>query len=96
MFHELPPAEDGIGAQRIEPFNQPNVAALLALAQHRPEGASRFAGIPTLLDGFRQVRPQFFIDLAAHAVHPKHFDQARPSRHVTRPPDAERQIYSDV
>ncbi len=42
---ELPPTEDGIGAERIEPREQAQVAALVALAQRGAECAADFGGV---------------------------------------------------
>ena len=53
---ELPPAEDGVGAERIEPRNEPDVAALVALPQRGAECSAGFGGVASLLDRFLDVR----------------------------------------
>ena len=56
LLHQLPPAEDGIGTQRIEPGDQSDVAALFAMAQGGAERAAGFGRIAALRDRFFEVR----------------------------------------
>ncbi len=55
MFVELTPAEDGIGAQGIEPRDDFGAKARFPLGQWRPEGAARLDGVAAMLNGFIDV-----------------------------------------
>ncbi len=73
---ELPPAEDGVGAQRIEPRDEPDVAALFALPQRGAKRSARFGGVAALLDRFLDVRLELFVDLAAQTIAAKYIGDA--------------------
>ncbi len=62
---ELPPAEDGVGAEGIEPADEPDVEARFTMPQGGTERPADFGGIATLFDCFRDVRLQLFVDLDA-------------------------------
>ena len=70
-LHKLPPAEDGVGAKRLEPRDDSDVAAGFALAQRGAESAPRFGRFAALLDGFVDVQLQLFVEFAAHTVSAK-------------------------
>jgi hypothetical protein len=67
-FHNLTPAEDGVGAKRIEPPDEPDITALFALPQRGTERLPSFGGIATVLDGLFEVRLNLLVDLAAQAI----------------------------
>ncbi len=73
---ELPPAEYGVGAQRIQPGDQPQIAAFVAAQERGAEGAARLVRIASILDRIREVRLDFFVDLAAQAVGVKNIRKA--------------------
>src|SRR5262249_31312490 len=81
-LHELPPAENGIGTQRIEPGDQPDVAALLPLPQRAPECPARFGRVAALLNCLRNVRLHFLINLSAYAIGAKYIGNTRPQGHI--------------
>ena len=82
---ELPPAESYIGEKRLKPSGSTNAVARLALAQYRTEGAACFAGVASRGNGFFNVRPQFFLDLAVQALALQGIRNTRPHGHI-RPP----------
>ena len=49
---QLPPAENRIGAQRIEPSDKPDVATLLSQSQGGAERSPCFGRVAALLDRF--------------------------------------------
>ena len=58
-LHELPPAEDGVGAQRIEPRRPSRTSRLSSRWRSTEPNARRASiGIAALLDRFRDVRLQ--------------------------------------
>ena len=67
-FRQLPPAENGVGAQRIKPGEEAEVAALFAVPQAGAEGAVRFGGVAAAFDRFVNVRGEFFVDFASQAA----------------------------
>jgi hypothetical protein len=69
---ELPPSEDQVGAQRIEPPDHPYIVALLALPQRIPQRPSGFDGVPASRNRFFEVRLKFFIDVAVYAFSAKY------------------------
>ncbi|HTS62148.1 MAG TPA: hypothetical protein VMH28_08985 [Candidatus Acidoferrales bacterium] len=46
----------------------PDIAALLAERQRRPEGAAGFGGFSALLNRLVDVRPEFLLDLAVQTI----------------------------
>ena len=64
---DLPPAEDSVGAKRIEPWEQADIAALFALPQRGAEGPASFRGFAAMLDGFLDVRLELFVYFAVQA-----------------------------
>jgi hypothetical protein len=78
----LPPPEQGVGAQRIEPSDQSDVAALLPHGKRGPERPPRLGGVAAGCDGFFDVRLELFVDLAAQPIAAKYISDARPQRHI--------------
>jgi hypothetical protein len=78
VLEELPPREDRVGAERIEPREHAEILALLARVQRAAEGPASFRRIAALLDGLHNVRLELFVDVAAQAIPAKCVGDARP------------------
>src|ERR1700728_2367002 len=78
ILSKLPPAEDSVCAVRIEPRDQPDVAAFLAPPQGGAERSPGFRWVAALADRLRDVRFEFFIDFAAQPTPEKYICDARP------------------
>jgi hypothetical protein len=72
----LPPAENRIGAQRIEPSDKPDVATLLSQSQGGAERSPCFGRVAALLDRFFDMRLELFVDLAAQTIAAKYIYNA--------------------
>jgi hypothetical protein len=84
-------AENRVGAQRVEPRDDSDVAALFALPQRGAERLPRFGGVAALRERFLDVRLELFVDLAAQTFAAKHISETRPKRHIT--PSSDTIIY---
>jgi hypothetical protein len=71
MFPELPPSEYDVGRKRIEPGDDLEIAALLAVAERAAEGAAGFLARAPLRDGLFDMRGEFFVEIAVEALAPK-------------------------
>jgi len=76
-------AEHGIAAERIKPWNEPDIAAGFAVAQRGAQCSPGFGAAAIILDRFFHMRPQLSVDFAAQPVTAKCVSYARPKRHVT-------------
>src|ERR1022692_4772784 len=82
-LHKLAPADDGVRAKRIEPRDEPDVAALFALPQRGAKSSPGFSPVATPLNGFFDVRREFFVDLAGQGIATKYIRDACPQRHIS-------------
>ena len=61
---KLAQAEDGVGAEGIEPGEDAEVVALIEMAEWRAERLACFGGVAALVDGFLDVGLDLFVDVA--------------------------------
>jgi hypothetical protein len=87
-FHELPPAENGIGAERIEPWGNQQVAARFAVLQRGAKSSAGCCGVVAVLDRFIDVRRELFVEIANQTIAAKDICNPRRKRHIT--PSSER------
>jgi hypothetical protein len=60
-----------------------DVVALLLMGCGAAEGATDFSRIATVLNGFFEVRCEFFFYVAVEAIGAKGIGETRPQRHIT-------------
>jgi hypothetical protein len=78
ILSELPPREDDICAQRIEPHEQLNVAGILAVMEGVSERPAGFGGVAAVFHGVVEVRLQLFVDLPGQPAAAENVRKSRP------------------
>jgi hypothetical protein len=81
-FEEDAAAEDGVGAEGVEPRQEADVARGFAIVERRAEGAAGFFGVTALEEGFVEVGLEFFVDVAVQAIGAKRVVEAGEEGHV--------------
>ena len=77
IFLELAPAENGVGAEGIEPGEDAEVVGVVELAQRGAERLAGFGGVTAMLDSFLDVGLEFVVDFAVQAVAAEYVMNAR-------------------
>src|SRR5688572_11888388 len=65
---DLPPPENDIGSEGVEPWQHADIAASLAILQSAAERATRVRGRASMRDGFINVGGQLLLELAREPV----------------------------
>jgi hypothetical protein len=81
VFAELAQAEGGVGAERVQPGEEPGVAALFAMAELGAESTAGFLQVATIDDGLVDVTSQLFIEIAIEVVAAERVRYAREEGH---------------
>src|SRR5262249_38058485 len=79
---DLTPSEDGIGAERIEPRKQADIAALLAELQRRAQRGACFARGAAPPARFFAAGVEVLVDFARHAFGVEEVFETLPETHI--------------